>query len=91
MRYLIDTNICVYIMNNHPAEVLEKLAYLLSRSQNCIMELLKAKKLNEILNGYRSFYIHLQYYLMMKLRQKNMEKYVHSLKKKVRLSAPWIC
>ncbi len=24
MRYLIDTNICIYIMNNHPAEVLDK-------------------------------------------------------------------
>ncbi len=24
MRYLIDTNICIYIMNNHPPEVLEK-------------------------------------------------------------------
>ena len=24
MKYLIDTNICIYIMNNHPPEVLEK-------------------------------------------------------------------
>jgi len=24
MKYLIDTNICIYIMNNHPAAVLEK-------------------------------------------------------------------
>lgn len=24
MKYLIDTNICIYIMNNHPAEVFEK-------------------------------------------------------------------
>ena len=24
MKYLIDTNICIYIMNNHPSEVLEK-------------------------------------------------------------------
>jgi len=25
MRYLIDTNICIYIMNNKPKEVIEKL------------------------------------------------------------------
>ncbi len=24
MKYLIDTNICIYIMNNHPPEVLKK-------------------------------------------------------------------
>jgi len=24
MKYLIDTNICIYIMNNHPPEVFEK-------------------------------------------------------------------
>ncbi|MEA3386054.1 MAG: type II toxin-antitoxin system VapC family toxin [Thermodesulfobacteriota bacterium] len=24
MNYLIDTNICIYIMNNHPPEVLQK-------------------------------------------------------------------
>ncbi len=24
MRYLIDTNICIYIMNQHPAEVIKK-------------------------------------------------------------------
>ena len=24
MKYLIDTNICIYIMNNHPPEVLER-------------------------------------------------------------------
>lgn len=24
MKYLIDTNICIYIMNNHPPKVLEK-------------------------------------------------------------------
>ncbi len=24
MRYLIDTNICIYIMNNRPADVIEK-------------------------------------------------------------------
>ena len=24
MIYLIDTNICIYIMNNHPPEVLQK-------------------------------------------------------------------
>ncbi len=24
MKYLIDTNICIYIMNNHPAKVIKK-------------------------------------------------------------------
>ena len=24
MRYLIDTNICIYVMNQHPAEVIKK-------------------------------------------------------------------
>lgn len=24
MKFLIDTNICIYIMNNHPAEVVQK-------------------------------------------------------------------
>jgi tRNA(fMet)-specific endonuclease VapC len=24
MKFLIDTNICIYIMNNHPSEVVEK-------------------------------------------------------------------
>ncbi|WP_319523950.1 type II toxin-antitoxin system VapC family toxin [uncultured Desulfosarcina sp.] len=24
MRYLIDTNICIYIMNNHPPEIIQK-------------------------------------------------------------------
>lgn len=24
MRYLIDTNICIYIMNQHPVEVIRK-------------------------------------------------------------------
>jgi tRNA(fMet)-specific endonuclease VapC len=28
MKYLIDTNICIYIMNNHPPEVLEKFKHI---------------------------------------------------------------
>lgn len=27
MKYLIDTNICIYIMNHHPPEVFEKLKH----------------------------------------------------------------
>ncbi len=28
MKYLIDTNICIYIMNNHPPEVFDKIKHI---------------------------------------------------------------
>lgn len=98
MQYLLDTNICIYIIKQRPAGVFEKFKTLqpgsLAISAVTFAELLygvmKSAHPQKTKPHWKSLLLRLKYWILTDLPVLNMAGFGHILKNRERPSAPWI-
>ena len=99
MKYMLDTNICIYAIKHKPPEVIRNFLKH-DPDDMCISSITygelmhgveKVNPWNEIALPSRSFYHLLKFYPLMQKRQKSMEEFVPIWNAKVPPSIQWIC